>query len=329
MTAGANRSVAVGVAVTLLLWASAFPAIRFAGRQLGPGELTLARLLVGSLALGAAVALRRERLPRGRPLVLAVLSGLLWFGVYNVALNGAERQIDAGTAALLVNTGPIFIALLAGTALGEGFPRTLLGGLVVSFTGVVLIGVGVSRHGLEATWGAGLCLIAALAYAIGVVAQKPALRSISPLSLTWVACTVAAAACLPWGPSLAGELGRARPSGVLWAVYLGVFPTAVGFGSWAFALARMDAGRLGGTTYLVPPLAVLLGWAALGEVPPLLTLPGGLLCLTGVALTRRRERGRQSVDRHPGAGTVPGGGTVQPPSGQDAPALATSGRPRA
>jgi drug/metabolite transporter (DMT)-like permease len=76
-------------------------------------------------------------------------------------------------------------------------------------------------------------------------------------------------------------------------VYLGAGPTAIGFVTWAYALARTTAGRMGSTTYLVPPLAVLLGWALLGESPPLLALPGGALCLAGVALARRPRRMRE------------------------------------
>jgi drug/metabolite transporter (DMT)-like permease len=309
--------VLAAVAVTLVLWASAFVAIRFAGRQLGPGELALARLLVGAVALGALMIARRERLPRGRALGAAAASGVLWFGVYNVALNAAERRIDAGTASLLVNTGPIFIALLAGSVLREGFPRRLVGGCLVSFAGVALIGVAVSRHGLHATWGAALCLLAALAYAIGVVAQKPALRSTSALSITWTACTVAAVLCLPWAPGLVGEAGRAHAAALAWTVYLGVFPTAIGFGLWAFALARMDAGRLGVSTYLVPPLAVVMGWLALAETPPLLALPGGLLCLAGVALARGRSR----------EPVRPAGGTQSPPAGEAVPGARAARQP--
>ncbi len=72
-----------------------------------------------------------------------------------------------------------------------------------------------------------------------------------------------------------------------WVVYLSVFPTAVAFTTWAYALSRTTAGRMGATTYLVPPLAVLMGWMVLGEVPPALALIGGALCLVGVAVTRR------------------------------------------
>jgi drug/metabolite transporter (DMT)-like permease len=121
------------------------------------------------------------------------------------------------------------------------------------------------------------------------VAQKPALRHGSPLAVTWLACAVGTFCCLPYAPSLVHELGHARASTVAWTVYLGLVPTAIGFSTWAYALSRTDAGRLGSTTYLVPPIAILLGWLALGEVPPLLALPGGILCLAGVALARMSQ----------------------------------------
>jgi drug/metabolite transporter (DMT)-like permease len=73
-------------------------------------------------------------------------------------------------------------------------------------------------------------------------------------------------------------------------VYLGLVPTALAFTTWAYTLARMDAGRLGVTTYLVPPLTILAAWPLLGEVPPGLAVAGGVVCLVGVALSRRRDR---------------------------------------
>jgi drug/metabolite transporter (DMT)-like permease len=276
------------VLASVLLWASAFVGIRVAGRHLGPGELTLGRLAVSSLALGALMLARRERLPRGRALWLAVVSGLLWFGAYNLALNAAERQLDAGTASLLVNTGPVLIALLAGAFLREGYPPRLLAGCAVSFAGVGLIAFSVSGEGLQATSAAGLCLLAALVYAAGVVVQKPALSQASALATTFVACAAATVCCLPWLPSLASDAARVHAGALLWTVYLGLGPSAAGFGCWAFALARSSAGRLGVSTYVVPPLTVLLSWVLLGQAPPLLAAPGGALCLAGVALARSR-----------------------------------------
>jgi drug/metabolite transporter (DMT)-like permease len=135
---------------------------------------------------------------------------------------------------------------------------------------------------------------------VGVVAQKPALRYGSPLAVTWLACAIGAVCCLPYAPELVRQLGHVHASAVTWTVYLGLVPTAIGFSTWAYALARTDAGKLGSTTYLVPPIAVLLGWIILGEVPPLVALPGGILCLAGVGLARwnprrRRARGAEAA----------------------------------
>ncbi len=285
--AAGGSQLALGAALlTVCLWASAFVGIRYAGRDLGPGELALARLVVASVALGAMMVIRRPPMVGRQGLPGVVICGVLWFGAYNVALNAAERRVDAGTASLLVNVAPLFIAILAGRALKEGIGKLLLAGCAVSFTGVALIALGTSRQGVSAGWGAALCVIAAAVYAIGVVAQKPALRYGSPLAVTWLACAIGAICCLPWAPSLVRQLGHAGAASIGWTVYLGLVPTAIGFSTWAYALARTDAGKLGATTYLVPPIAVLLGWIILSEVPPLVTLPGGILCLAGVSLAR-------------------------------------------
>src|ERR1700716_1270089 len=167
---------ALGAALlAVTLWASAFVGIRSAGHQLSPGSIALGRLLIGSVALGAIVLARREPLPSQRDLPAIVFCGIFWFGIYNLALNEAERRVDAGTAAMLVNIGPILIAVFAGALLGEGFPRRLLTGCAVSFAGAAVIGLATSRQGVTQSFGPLLCLLAALAYAGGVVAQKPVL----------------------------------------------------------------------------------------------------------------------------------------------------------
>jgi drug/metabolite transporter (DMT)-like permease len=292
----AKTAGAAAAGVTVFLWASAFVGIRAAGEDLSAGPLTLGRLLVGAAALGAFVTLRRVALPSRAAVPRLLACGLLWFGAYNVLLNAAEQRIDAGTAAMLVNVGPVILALLAGVLLHEGFPRSLVGGCAIAFAGAIVIGLATSEHSVDAGWGAALCVAAAAAYAGGVVAQKPLLEHTSALQVTFMACLIGAVACLPFAPALVRELGDAPASSVAWTAYLGVFPTAIGFTTWAYALKRTSAGKMGATTYLVPPIAVLLGWAILGETPAALALAGGVLCLAGVAVTR----GARFPSREPG-----------------------------
>jgi drug/metabolite transporter (DMT)-like permease len=276
------------IAVTVTLWASAFVGIRAAGAHFAAGPLALGRLLIGCGVLGVLALARREPLPERRDVPLICICGLLWFGLYNVALNAAEQRVDAGTAAMLVNVGPILVAVLAGLLLGEGFPRPLVAGCAVAFAGVAVIGLATARSGISFGTGPLLCLVAAAAYAGGVVAQKVVLRRVTALQTTFLCCAVGAVACLPFAPSLGHELAHAPTRSVAWVVYLGVFPTSLAFTTWAYALARTDAGRLGVTTYIVPPLSILLGWIILAEAPPVLAFAGGALCLCGVAISRLR-----------------------------------------
>jgi drug/metabolite transporter (DMT)-like permease len=272
--------------VTVTLWGSSFVAIRAAGESLSPGSLALGRLLVAAPLLGIAAAIWREPFPHRRDLAQIAAFGVLWLGVYSVTLNEAERRVDAGTAAMLINTGPIVIAILAGIFLKEGFPRWLFAGCAVAFTGCVLIGLG--NAGADSRLGIALLVIAALAYAAAAVIQKPVLARVSPLHVTFLGCAVGLIVCLPFAPVLVGELDAAGAAAVGWMVYLGAAPTALGFATWAFALRRMNAGRLASLAYLIPVVAIVLGWALLGEAPPWLAAIGGALCLAGVAIARRR-----------------------------------------
>jgi drug/metabolite transporter (DMT)-like permease len=280
---------AAAATVTVILWASAFVSIRSAGAAYSPGALALGRLLSGALALGVICLIRREGLPPRSAWRGIAISGVLWFGFYMVVLNWGEQQVDAGTAALVVNIGPLLIALLGTRLLGDAMPPRLLAGMAVSFAGAVTVGLSMSDDGGASVLGVVLCLLAAIAYAAGVVAQKPALASGTPLQVTAFGCFVGAVVCLPFAGQLVSEAADAPASATLNMIYLGVFPTALAFTTWAYALARTTASRMGATTYAVPALVVLMSWLALGEVPGLLTLAGGALCLAGVAVSRSRR----------------------------------------
>lgn len=283
------------IGVTLAFWASAFVAIRYLGEEVGPGALSLGRLLVGSVALGAFLLTRPRRWPARGDWPALVACGVLWFGIYNVALNEGERRVDAGTAAMLIQVAPILIAILATVFLRERPTWYLAAGLVLAFGGVCLIGFSTSGEGGRDVLGVVLCVVAAAAYAVSMVLQKPLVSRLSALEVTWFACTIGAIVCLPFSGELVRTVQEVPLSSVGWIVYLGLFPTAVAFTTFAYALARMDASKLGVTTYLVPPITIALGWLFLREVPPVLAVVGGVVSLVGVAVARTRPRRRDLV----------------------------------
>src|SRR5262245_12100360 len=127
--------------VSVALWASAFVGIRAAGPHFAPGPLAVGRLLIGSVVLGLIVAVRREPLPARRDLPMIVLCGLLWFALYNVALNAGERHVDAGTASMIIRVGPVLTAILAGLFLGERLSRNIFVGGAIALAGAAVIAV--------------------------------------------------------------------------------------------------------------------------------------------------------------------------------------------
>ncbi|HET9780367.1 MAG TPA: DMT family transporter [Candidatus Dormibacteraeota bacterium] len=272
---------------TVTLWGSAFVGIRAAGGALSPGSLALGRLLVSCILLGAVAAIRRDPVPSRRDVVAIAIYGVLWLAIYSVSLNAAERIVDAGTAALLINTGPIVVAVLAGMFLREGFPHRLFLGCAIAFAGCVAIGFATTQTRSGAGLGIALLGLAVLAYSTAIVVQKPVLARVPSFQVTWIGVVAATIACLPFAPSLVSELPRAGAGAIAWTAYLGAFPTAIGFASWGFALHRTKAGQLGTLTYLAPVIAVLLGWVMLGETPAWLGLIGGAVALGGVYYARR------------------------------------------
>ena len=285
-----DRRALAAASVTVVLWASAFVAIRSGGRYFDPGALALGRLLAGSVVLGAVWLARGGGWPPRAAWPGIVCAGVLWFGVYMVALNWGEQHVDAGTAAMVVNIGPVLIAVLGGWLLREGFPRRLLAGMAVSFAGAVVVGLSESGGGRASLLGVGMCLLAAVSYATAVVAQKPALRHASALQVTTFGCFIGTLATLPFAGRLVSQATAAPLPATLTLVYLGVFPTALAFTTWAYALSRTTAGKMGATTYVVPALVVVMSWTILGQTPKALGFLGGALCLAGVAVSRRRGR---------------------------------------
>lgn len=298
-TVGKRTDVAALIAglVTVTLWGSAFVGIRAAGETLSPGALALGRLVVSSAVLGTVALVRREPLPHRRDLLAIAAYGVLWLVGYSVALNAAERRVDAGPAAMLINTGPILIAVLAGIFLREGFPHRLFAGCAVAFAGCVMIGFATTQYGTRAGTGILLCVVAAFAYSFAVIVQKPVLARVSAFQVTWLGCAAATVACLPFAPTLATEAANAGPATIGWTIYLGVMPTALGFATWTFALRRTSAGRMGSILYLNPLIAISLGWVLLGERPPWLAMAGGALCLAGVYLARRPDANEATTKR--------------------------------
>src|SRR5689334_3170102 len=280
-----TRSATLAAAGTVLLWASAFPAITVAVRGFGPAGLAVARLAVASAALAVAAPLMGVRRPRLGDLPLIALCGLAGMTGYQLLLNAGERVVPAGTASLLVATAPVYSSLLAVVFLGERSSGRRWAGSAVALAGTALIAV---SHGLGFGTSALIVLAAAVLPGIFHPAQKPLLPRYTAFEVTAYAMWAGTVFILPWTRSLVralwGSGAHAGGAATGPAGLLGLAPSAAGFVLWAYAMSRMDVGRVTVSLYLVPAAAIgiALGW--LGQVPGPAELIGGAIALGGVVL---------------------------------------------
>jgi drug/metabolite transporter (DMT)-like permease len=279
--------VVASLGATVFFWASAYAGIRAVMDAYGPGQVALARLLVASVVLGLYAA--AFRMPEKGDLPAIALSGLLAFAVYHVALNYGEVTVGAGAAGVLIATAPVFTALLAAVFLGERLRPLGWVGMAVSFAGVALISLD-EGGGFALDSGSFLILISAVCVSIYFVFQKPYLRKYGALAFTTYAICAGTLFALPFLPGLASQVLTAPTSTTLTLVYLGLFPTALAYVTYAYAMSRMDASVAVSFLYLIPVLAYLIAWAWLGEMPTVLAVVGGSIALAGVLLVNRRSR---------------------------------------
>src|SRR5215468_4095355 len=163
--------VAAATATVAVLWASSFVGVRAVGTALPAGPMALARLTAATLILSVIMGIRREPLPTAQALPGILVCGVTWFGAYNILLNQAVHDVDAGTAAMLVGIGPLLIILLAGSFLHEGLPPTLLAGCATAFVGTTVIALPSLHQDGLGRLGWLLCVAAAAAYACGATVE--------------------------------------------------------------------------------------------------------------------------------------------------------------
>lgn len=275
--------------VTFLLWGSAMPGLRVCIRHYTPGHLAILRMLAASAAMTVIAALLRVRIPDRCDLPGLAMVGFTGVTCFHGFLNHGLITVTAGSASLLVNTVPVYTALLATLFLGERMKVWGWVGLGVSLCGAALIGLGEGK-GFRFDPGAFYLLGSALSWSLNIVLQKPYLRKYTATEVTTYAIFSGTLALLVFAPGLAENI-RQTPIGVtLGVLYLGVFPIAVAYITWAFVLSRLDASRAASYLYLVPVVAILCGWIGLRETPALLALVGGALALSGVIVVNTRGR---------------------------------------
>lgn len=276
-----NRALIAGL-VVVVLWATAFPALRVAAPAMGVIGLSFARLFVGSLAVLVSAVIVKVRLPRMRDLGWIVACGFFGMTAYQLLLNWGELSVPAGTASVLVAAAPLISVGVARVLFRERVSVVTIVGSVIALAGVGFVCL--ARAGVSASATVGIVLAAMVAQGIYHPLQRPLLQRYTSLEVACYAMVAGTAMTLPFVPFDVGGLLDAGPGPWLAAIYLGLFPSAAGFVLWAYAVARMPVAVSTSLLYLVPPVAVCIAWVWLGELPIPAELLGSLVVIVGVVI---------------------------------------------
>ena len=260
----------------------------------GAWRLSLAALL---LSPWAWPRLRRERagLTR-RDLLLLGLAGVLLavhFGTWITSLS----LTTVASSVILVTTNPIYVGLVSHFLLGERVSAVTVLAIAIALMGSVIVSYGDLGVSGQALLGDALALVGALAMSGYILLGRRARRKLSTLAYAWPCYSLAAliliGLCLVSGRPLLGYGERTY----LVFLLLAIVPQVLGHSVVNWALGHVPPVVVTLAILGEPIGASVLAYLVLHEVPPLASVLGGVLILTGIYLASREAR-------QPGASTL-------------------------
>lgn len=292
---GAAQARALPVLLALAAtWGASFLFIKVIVEDTGPLELVVGRMVFGMLAIWAVVLWQRRKVVVDGPLAVQVAGLSFLTHIIPFALiSWGEEHISSGSASILNATVPIFTAAFAAALLDdEYFTGWRAFGLLLGFAGVaVLTGEGALDVTDSSVLGQLACVGAAVCYGVGAVFSRQLLQRVDATDLSLLQLTLGTAAALPIMLAASGGAPDYRLDGEAYAsiVVLGVAGTGIGYIAFLWLIHTIGSVRASLVTYLVPVVAVVLGWAVLDETVGVNTVLGGLLIIGGVASVMRER----------------------------------------
>lgn len=281
-----DSRIIIAIGITILLWASSFAAVRASLQAFTPGHIALFRFLIASILLAVSALVTHTKLPALKDIPVIFLLGFLGVFAFHTAQNYGQVTVTAGSAGMIISSVPIFTAILATIFLGEKLKLWGWLSIFISFLGVSLIALG-EREGVKFDFGVIFLLLAAIVAAIYFVLQKPYLIRYTALQLVTYMIWAGTLLLLVFTPGLIEEVANAPIEATIATIYLGIFPSAVAYVTWSYALSRAPVSIVASFLYLQPVFAVIIAWIWLNEIPALISMIGGVVTILGVFLVNK------------------------------------------
>ena len=280
-----------------------YPVTDAALHHTSPIMIATLRALVGGAVLTVMLPLMGSRLPATRRLwVWAFWIGLGNTTLTQVGISVGTQRAGAAVAAVLANSAPFFVAVIARFALGESITRLRAAGLVIGFGGVLLVvfsDPGNIAHGSQLAIGMALALLGAVGWAAGGLGMRVLTEREPDLDIPGITAAQFLAGGLPLIPLAlvaGGSTAWGRPALIAQLTYLIVGGQVLVYLGFNAALARWPSTRVYAWTFLVPAIAVIVE-AFQGKLPGAMAMAGIVLVILGVAIVNHpRAEGRRVGD---------------------------------
>ncbi len=276
-------------AVTIVCWSLAYPITTIAMQNFSSFGLAFLRYAIAGLLLLAVVWLKKLKPPGLRDLGWFFACGLVGFVLYPILFNYGCAVTPSSTSSTIVAVTPLITAAAARVWFEERLTWLQWGSILAAFGGVavLLLNPGERAPSAGTIWllGAAFCLAA-----YNLMQRKLTGRYTS-LQVSAFSILAGFLLLLPFAPRGIADLSHASPSGILCALLLGVFSSAVAYVSWAKAFSiAPNTSSVSNYMFLTPFLATLLGFLISGERPTVRTLVGGVIILTSMFSFQRLRR---------------------------------------
>jgi drug/metabolite transporter (DMT)-like permease len=254
-----------------------------------PLVLVATRFTISGSILIAAALVRGARLPKGRELWRAAMSGVLILGVGNGCLTFAELLIPSGLAGLIVTLSPFWLVGIEALMGGERLHAPTISGMIVGLGGVVLLlsgGIGLGGFGRAALSGFALLQVGMISWSFGSIYQRRQNAEAHPIVVGAVQQLFSGLAALPFAAFAGSHHIAWSARGVAALFYLVIFGSIVGYSSYVYALDRLPVAVVSVYPYVNSVVAVALGWLFYREPFGAREAAAMAVIFTGVALVK-------------------------------------------
>ncbi len=279
----------------VLLWASAFIGIKVGLDSFSPGALALFRYLIASLfILIFYLRQKTKKMPTFKEFLLLFLCGVTGLAIYNVALNYAEIHVSPAISSFVISMMPVCALLIGVLAFGDKVYRFSQICIAICILGVVIIFASDLHYGKDShasILGFVALLLAIIGAAIYSNVQRVLIKKgFKPLEMTAWSIWLGTLSMLFFLPETITQVAHADWQDVGVVIYLGIFPAAIAYVGYGYAISRLPFTKVMTALYFSPLLVTLLQWMILGDLPYGLTFFGGLVSVVGALMLVRQKR---------------------------------------